>query len=380
TFTPTETPVATSTPIPANGSILDAIRAAAPGSVILVPPGTYEPFTVTAADVQGALTLLADRTDVRVGSTGAVVTINANGATAAITLQGVTDMAIDGFELTGGSLAGVRMTDCVGITVRNSVIRDNLRDGISLVRSSSELIFNNLIFSNKNSGINVVGADDVRVINNTIYGNTDSGLIVGDGTLPSSNIFVRNNIFDGNGLNGISVHVTTSGFDGDYDLNRDGYSPPEVRGAHDVAGDPEFSNPNTEEGFYLPPTDDNCNGGSAATDAADPNTDPALLSNLSALTTQTDQKLDCLGDFCCPIGCNGADIPCTKTGLPDMGFHYISSLSLQMPTRTPRPTRTPGSATTSTPSTPVTTTTPIATATIRRASTRTHTPTPTATP
>ncbi|MBI3785807.1 MAG: right-handed parallel beta-helix repeat-containing protein [Deltaproteobacteria bacterium] len=349
TATPTETPIPTSTPIIAGGDLVEAIRHAPAGAVILVPPGVYSPFTLQPSDVNGPITLLADRADVRVGATGALVTVNGNGGSAAITLQGVTDVTLDGFTLTGATLAGIRVTDGIRVTIRNSVIRDNARDGISFVRSSSMLIFNNLVIGNRGSGINLVGNDDTRVINNTIYGNTKSGLNVGDSVLPSSNLFVRNNIFNANGEAGLSVHSSTTGFDGDFDLNTDGYSPAELVGANDKSGDPQFNLPGTEDGFHLPPTDDNCDGGSVATDAADPNTDPGLLNELMMLTTQTDQKLDCLGDFCCPIGCNGADIPCTKAGLPDMGFHYISSRALATATRTPRPTRTRGSGTTPTP-------------------------------
>src|SRR5216684_4182055 len=42
------------------GSIVDAVRAAAPGSTVIVAPGAYATFTLTAADVQGSVTILAD--------------------------------------------------------------------------------------------------------------------------------------------------------------------------------------------------------------------------------------------------------------------------------------------------------------------------------
>jgi parallel beta-helix repeat protein len=349
TATPTEVPptaLPTVTPIIAGGDLVAAVRGAASGSVILLAAGPYAPFTLRADDVHGPITLLADRSELQTSSTGALARVEARGASTAITLDGVADLIIDGLTITGGSLAGIRVIDGAGITIRNSVIRDNTRDGIRLERTVGSLLFNNLVLANSGAGISVVGTVDLQVVNNTVYSSGGSGVIAGDSLLPSSNIILRNNIFSANRVRGISIDPTTAGYDGNYNLNLNGYSRPELRGAHDITnGDPLFNNPGNENGFYLPPTDEDCDGGSVATDAGDPDTAGALLNGLAELTTQTDQRFDCIGRGCCPVGCpieldNGDVIECRRLGFADMGFHYISLQALVKPTSTPRPTRT----------------------------------------
>lgn len=323
---PVDTPTPTPTFIevdPGTRSIVEAVRAASDGAIVVVPAGTYEPFTLTASDVNGAITLFADTTGLDTGGAAGPVIINGHGNSPAIVLDGVSDLLIDGFTITGGSTAGIEIRNSGGITVADCIVRGNQADGVRFIESASNLVFNNLIYNNQRAGLSVVGTSDLQIINNTIYGNGAQGISVGDSLLPSDTIFLRNNILSDNKARGIVMHASTSGIDSDYNLNRDGYGTSTPVGAHDFNGDPFFNNAGTDNGFRLPPTTEDCIGGSVATDGGDPATDADLAGLLGELTTQTDQKLDCIGEGCCPSGCSADGVPaCTKIGRPDVGYHY----------------------------------------------------------
>ncbi len=320
---PTATP--TFIPVPISGDIANAIRQARPGSVIAVPPGSYGPLVLDAADLPGPITVLADATGAVTGTGAGAVVLNARAGAVAVGLEGVADLTLDGFTIVGGSVAGIELRDTVNITIRNCLVRQSAGDGIRILRSVNTSLFNNLIYNHRRSGIAAVGAIELRIINNTIYDSKQVGISIGDSTLPSDTIFLRNNILDQNLPFGISIHASTTGYDADYNLNRNGYGTDTPRGAHDLNVDPEFVRPGTDTGFRLPGTDENCNGGSPAMDAGDPYTDSDLVHELADRTTQIDGKLDCTGVGCCPIGCVPGDPSnmCVKIGVVDLGYHYI---------------------------------------------------------
>ncbi len=334
TFTPTSppvppTPIPTATavqvqPTPGGTDLLAVIRSAPPGSVVAVPAGVYPALTITAADLAGPLTILADTSGAITGLPAGNVVINAGNQAAAITLQGVSDLTLSGFTVRGGVVAGIEIRDSNNVTVRDFIATDNQRDGLRVVRSAGVRLWNNLVFNNNGAGVFCVGSDGVQVINHTVYGNRGGGLVVGDNLLPSVNFFVRNNIFVANRLPGILVDPTTVGFDSNFNLNRDGYQPSEVAGPDDFADDPFWRSPGTQDGFRIPGTTDECVGGSVVLDAGDDAIDPTLLEHLRQRTTQTDNKADCIGEGCCPPGCV-AGLPgaeCAKIGRVDVGYHY----------------------------------------------------------
>ncbi|MCX8072161.1 MAG: right-handed parallel beta-helix repeat-containing protein [Candidatus Binatia bacterium] len=330
TFTPTRTvpppsPTPTLTPVevlPGTRSIVDTVRIAPPGALVAVPAGVYEPFQLGAGDVNGSVRIVADVTGQLTGSGAGEVVINAAGGATAISLDGVQGITLDGFTVRNAARAGIEVRNSSDLTLVNLIVRNNTRDGIRIIGSTQVRVWNNLLLSNGGAGLALLNCSTVAVLNNTFYGNLGSGLQLGAPDLPASDVFTRNNIFIANTPFGIVADAASVGFDGNYNLNRDGVfnvSP----GPNDLNVDPFWINPGAQDGFRIPATNDECLGGSAIMDAGDPNTDAELVGILAQRTTQVDNKPDCTGLGCCPPGCApGTELECVRVGAVDLGYHY----------------------------------------------------------
>ena len=325
----TPTPIATRTPTGAptplvvivrpGASIAAAAKAAPPGSTILVAPGVYAAVELRAGDLRGPVTLVGDVSGLQTNSSAAPVTINVRGGAAGIHLSEQSDVTVDSFTIRGAASAGVLVQQSAGIIVQNCTIASTRGDGMLIDSSSNALALDNLIFGNSGSGIQVRGSSEVQLINNTLYQNHDGGIGIGDPTLPSNSILVRNNIVNLNTPSGLLADPSTAGYDSDYNLNTDGYGADTPPGAHDIMGsiaNPLFIAPARED-FHL------ANGlsgsQSPAVNAGDPAIDAEIADALDQRTTQTDGSADVS-----PV---------------DLGYHYPAV----QPTPTPKakPTRTP---------------------------------------
>lgn len=343
---PTPFPTDTPTPVRAGGNIKDALKRALPGSTVVVAPGLYGPIVLDPGDLQGPVTLLADTTGGLTESPSFPVTINAHGAPAAIMVSGQTGLTIDGFTLRGGAVAGVVASNSPQTTVRNCIVTGNTGDGVRLEQSDDALVFDNLVYGNPGAGIQVLGSNGALLINNTLYGNKGNAIFVGDATQPSASVVVENNIVNTNTPIGIVVDgASTDGYQGDFNLNTDGYGDETPVGVDDFAANPLFILPSGGDFHVLGP-DEFLGGGSPVIDAGDPEIDPDLAATLEARSIQSDGTLDVS-----PV---------------DIGYHYIAPQAftptpLQVrtrtstplrgtPTRTPTgPTRTPTHTPTETP-------------------------------
>ena len=302
--TPTARP--TPTPLPNGGvvilqppaNIAAAARSAAPGATLVVAPGEYAAVALGAGDLAGPITVIGDVTGALSGSVGGPIVINASGQSAAVSLSDLADVIIDGVTFRGGTDGAVRVERSTGIIIRNCTMTATPGDGLRVEGSGGVVVFNNLIFNNSGAGARVLTTGDAQFVNNTVYHNLATGLFVAQ----SSALVVRNNIFNQNRTAGISVDASTTGFDGDYDLNTDGYAGV-AAGVHDLTGaqaDPLFILPSQAD-FHLQ------RGLSGATspaiDAGDPATDPEFVAALETRSTATDGTLD----------------------LPpvDLGYHYL---------------------------------------------------------
>ncbi len=330
TFTPTPTlappaPTATPTPVevvPGTRGIVDAVRQAPPGAIVAVPAGVYAPFRLTATDVNGPVRIVADITGQLTGFPAGEVVVNANRGATAVTLESVAELTLEGFTLRNSARAAIEVRDSENVTLVNLVVRENARDGIRLLQTRQARIWNNLLWRNTGAGVALLNSSGVAVVNNTFYGNGGSGLVVGSPGFPSNDVSARNNIFVANTPFGILVDPAAEGFDGDFNLNRDGYGNV-PKGPSDLNEDPFWFNPNSPDGLRIPGTDDDCRGGSAVLDAGDPDTDPELVAILAGRTTQVDNKPDCTGVGCCPPGCfPGTELDCARVGRVDLGYHY----------------------------------------------------------
>jgi parallel beta-helix repeat protein len=335
TPTPTLTPIATATGNPTvivrGDNISKAVHDAAPGSTVIVRPGKYSAFTLSAADLQGPITLLADVTGTLTETSPAPVVVDAALGAAAIALSNIPEnkaVVIDGFTLRNGTTAGIVVDDSAGTTIQNCTFESNPGDGVRFSGAAGSLLFNNLIINNSGAGVQAIRTDQVEIFNNTFYQN-DTGISIGD----SLNVVVENNIINENPPFGIVVAADSLyGYYGDYNLNYNvgngaPYSPMSIMGAHDLMEMPQFIDPtNLYPDFHLAAI-------SPAIDAGDPSTPADLLSLLQEKTTQAGHT------------------PEPDCGLPDLGYHYPNptgqvcgaATPVISPTKkkTPAPTRTP---------------------------------------
>ncbi len=342
---PTETPTATPfIPVQSGGDLNAVVNAAAPGSLIVVAPGNYAQVVLHGRD-RGPLTIVADLSGSLTESGAAPVTIDAHGRAAAVDLANQTGVILDGFTVRGATDAGILLTNSPGTIVENCVITKNTGDGVRFDRSDDGFVFDNLIVDNQGAGIRVLHTNNLEVVNNTVYKSKAGGITVSS----SDSTFLENNIFNRNTPAGMIVDPSATAFDGDYDLNTDGYQGTSM-GTFDVTANPLFLSPlggTPNDGDFL------LLDISPAVDAGNPDTDPDLIDFLDQRTTQLDKSVD--------------------TGPVDLGYHYSAPVptSTRVPRATntrPRATATPGAPGTATATRP-----PAATATL-------GTPRPTSTP
>jgi len=296
--TPIPTPSGTII-VRSGNSLLSALRRAPAGTLVIAAPGIYEQLALRQGDLRGPITLLADVTGTLTESPAAPVIINARGQSPAIDIAGVSDLTIDGFTLRGGASAGARVANSQGVTMRNCVISDTRGDGVRFDGTESGSLFDNLILRNSGAGIALHGTNDVRIVNNTVFGNTGNGIFIGDASTTSNNITVKNNIINANGSDGLAVDPSTSGYDGDFNLNTDGYADGTPVGGDDINSSPLFIAPGINDfhiGVGL------VRSTSPALDAGDPSIDGNTASALGNRSTQTD---------------NSSDVPPV-----DLGYHY----------------------------------------------------------
>src|SRR5262245_11746353 len=112
----------------------------------------------------------------------------------------VRNCVVEAFEV------GIRVRAATRATVRDSVVRDNLRYGVEITQESvAALILSNQILSNGDEGVHVsgpVGRDaSHRIVDNTIDGNAAEGIYL----LRSSGSLIARNTISNHGAAGIYV-------------------------------------------------------------------------------------------------------------------------------------------------------------------------------
>ena len=361
--TPTQTPI-----IVKGGNLADAIRNTPSGQTLYVAPGSYAALKLRAGDVQGPIAVIADVTGQVTGTSPAPVLIDARGTTSAISLTSVDDLTFDGLTVRGATDSAILVDSGTGITIRNCTVESNDGDGIVVQDSDSTLVFDNLAHDNVGAGIVLLGSAATQVINNTSYNNAQGVFIGSSNTFDSSDVLVKSNIFnkndpgDGSAAGIVAETASLSGYDGDYNLNTDGYDGPSA-GDNDLDADPLFILPSSDDFHVLPPGPDG-SGGSPVINKGDPATDGDLVAQLQVRTVRSDRFPD--------------------TGRVDIGFHYgnaIASTPTPVPTKTRATTPTRTTAGTAVPTRTPTRTATLGTPAATTAVTHTMTPAqPTATP
>lgn len=351
--TPTPTPIPTAPPtqvvsVGSGGNIGDIAKGYPDGVLVNVSTGSYPPVVFERGDFNGPVTLVADTSE-------GPVLINGRGHDAAIDMEGIDQIDIDGFEIIGGNVAVIRAIDSVDVIVENNLLYLSGGNGLRFETCAGVLVFDNLIVENQAAGIAALGQNTIEIINNTIYGNGGDGVMVrrlqvpGD-NIPSAFAFLQNNIIDGNTGNGVFIdQFSDTGNELRYNINNNGYRGVSA-GYRDLTANPLFIAPSRRNFRMQVATG---SGGSPAFDRGDPSTEEFFLSTLETRTTRPDSFLD--------------------NRPPDLGYHYPNGIfsPTPIPTHTPtgvipataRPTNTRPVLSTSTP--------------IPASPTRTPTPTPT---
>lgn len=310
-------------PDDALATIPAALSKAGPGDTVVVGPGTYRPEGGSDAVVEISgrtgsasqpITVRGDDGTSTDDNPGEVI-IDANGRGFGFRLTGSSHVILDTFVILGarGSEgAGIQVrADSRNITIRNCEVTESV-DGIRIEGSSDILLFNNLVHTNGGRGIQVsTSASATRrtsVIQNTVALNGNDGIsATGDGV---QDLILRNNIVFDNDARGIDIdEAATRGYDGNYDLvyptNRGGgavdYGPFTPKGLNDVNLDPLFV-----ERFRLSQTAAGDPADSPALNAGDASIASTLREEILRRTTASNDLLD--------------------SGLPDIGFHFPSSL------------------------------------------------------
>ena len=184
------------------------------------------------------------------------------------------------------------------------------------------MILDNIVVGNHRAGIRAYGASSLQAINNTVYGNHDNGVSVGNAQEPSANVTVVNNIVSANAPAGIVVDATTSGYDGNFNLNTDGYGPDTPSGPNDIDMNPLFVDPQGGD-FHLA-------DGSPAIDTGDSAIDADAVILLEQRGTRIDGSAD---NEPLDLGYHYPTPPPTPTPLPR---------NTRKKTATPTPTRVGG--------------------------------------
>ncbi len=229
-------------------NISDAMVVAPAGGLVIVAPGTYEPFEIFEGELPGPLTVRADLTGEITESPPAPVTVIARSdVSAGIGIYGQNDLTFEGFTVRGGTDAAILVIGGSRVTVRDSTVTRSAGDGIWVQDSSDGLVFNNIVTDNTGVGVSALGTQNLRVLNNTVYKNQSAGFFAGTGTdeVPATATEVKNNIFDANTPIGIVVDETSAPtYVGNHNLNTTGYDGVQA-GAGDVFSAPS-SSPRTQ--------------------------------------------------------------------------------------------------------------------------------------
>ncbi|MCH7846416.1 MAG: right-handed parallel beta-helix repeat-containing protein, partial [Acidobacteria bacterium] len=248
------------------------------GDTVRVQPGTY-PEKVTplnAGTAANPITYLA---------VGAVVVDGGNVRCQAFDLVGTGYQVIDSFDITnqlncGASQSAVEITNSDNVTIRNNIIHDTGRDGVSFKGTSANgLVENNLIYNIDDDGATPAGGGSHVFRNNTFAGTMGGSVLEGG---HAANLF-EDNIFWTSAIQDTGLGT----------FNYNDYNSAVLPGTGNISSDPLFVS-----GYYLSHI---AAGQGSDSPAIDAGSDTAANLGLDTRTTRTDDVTD--------------------TGTVDLGYH-----------------------------------------------------------
>lgn len=183
-------------------SVARAAGAAVAGDVVRILPGTY------VGTVRPASSGTPDA-PIRYLAPQGGVTIDAGGASAAIKLVAVTDVAFEGIVATGASVQGVWAYQTQRITLDGLTVRGNGGPGIQVRESTAVTVSRSLVERNGGAGIfESTGSSGGLYVGNQIVGNgIDGQPYNGDGLqIGGTGAYIGGNTVRGNGDPGPFEH------------------------------------------------------------------------------------------------------------------------------------------------------------------------------
>lgn len=178
----------------------DAIQ---PGDTVVVEPGVYDGFELTAGGQPGARMRFLAKPGVLIDRGPE------HGSRDNINIEGASHVDIEGFEVTSAWRAGIRAAECQHVHIRNNHVHDNGVWGIFTGFCDDLVIEDNITSgSRRQHGIYVSNSPKRTVIRgNRIFGNRQAGIHMnGDASLGREGMvidpLVENNLIYGNGERG----------------------------------------------------------------------------------------------------------------------------------------------------------------------------------
>ena len=183
-------------------SVARAAGAALAGDTVRILPGTYVGSVRPASS--GTPTA-----PIRFVAPQGGVTIDAGGASAAVKLVAVTDIAFEGISVTGAAVQGVWASAAQRLLLADLLVSGNGGPGIQIKESSAVTVSRSRIRGNRGAGIfESTGSADGRYVDNEITGNgIDGQPYNGDGMqIGGTGALVAGNTVVGNGDPGPFEH------------------------------------------------------------------------------------------------------------------------------------------------------------------------------
>jgi hypothetical protein len=188
-------------------SLTRAFAVAEPGDTVHVRPGRYVGSVRAARSGRpdAPITFLAE---------GPGVVVDASGASAAVKLVSVSDIALVGLTVTGAALQGVWTDGSQRIAMHSLTVEHNQGHGVQIMASVSVSVSDSVIRANRGAGIvEGRGTSGGRYTDNQIVSNgVDDQPYNGDGIqLAGKGSYVGRNFIHGNGTPGPFEHGIYSG-------------------------------------------------------------------------------------------------------------------------------------------------------------------------
>jgi len=175
-------------------SIQEAINNASVSDTISIEPGTYtENIDITKSLTIESSTLNRSDVIIQPESSGYVINITSDNVN-------IESVSIDGTDLT--NIGGINVNTADGVSINNTVVKNNTENGISIYGSNNPVISNSMISFNTGNGVYLNTVDSAEIYTNVISSN-GKGIYLENANngITYDNLFCNIDNLDFNGVN-----------------------------------------------------------------------------------------------------------------------------------------------------------------------------------